>query len=148
MGLFQNLFNSVIEEVTNNSVTNDASDSNMVSDIGVAKDLAGEDICNNDEDCRSEGANEAKNLWAVYPKWPYSEILSSNSDETDEYFIHYVYVRGTENDVNSYNDLLASNGFSGDWQIRRKHIASKEYVVDFSFAFDGDDVELHYLIKK
>lgn len=83
-----------------------------------------------------------------FPKWTYGEIVSSATDETDEYVAIHLYVKGSEETVEKYRADLAADGFTGDWQIQRKVIGGKEHAVDFTFFFDDENNDIHYVINK
>lgn len=83
-----------------------------------------------------------------FPKWTYGEIVSSSTDESEEYVIINLYVKGSEESADKYRAELEANGFTGDWQIQRKTIAGREYIVDFTFFFESEDNDIQYLIAK
>lgn len=84
-----------------------------------------------------------------FPVWDYSPLVDSDSEETDEYVvIRNRYKTVDENTVDAYVKKLEANGFHGDFQIQRKTIGGKEYTVDFTFVFEGDDCEIDYYIAK
>lgn len=83
-----------------------------------------------------------------FPKWTYGEIVSSATDETDEYVAIHLYVKGSEETVEKYRADLAAEGFTGDWQIQKKVIGGKEHAVDFTFFFDDENNDIHYVINK
>jgi len=80
-----------------------------------------------------------------FPKWTFSQITDCTTEDEDEYISVLVTADLTDELVEQYQSLLSSNGFGGDWQIKRKIISGKEHCVDFTFVTDS---EIRYIIFK
>lgn len=102
----------------------------------------------------AQGINDAasdvvwSNVLANYPKWTFSPISDTSSDETEEYISFSIFVSANEANLDEYRAVLKNAGFVGGDQIQHKVQDGREYCVDFSFAEPGNECEIHYVINK
>lgn len=85
---------------------------------------------------------------SAFPKWEFTPITDSSTDDGDDYFIITLTVTATHQMLRQYKEILASNGFSGSDQIMKKTIDGVEHCVDFTFAEESDECQLRYAFSK
>lgn len=76
--------------------------------------------------------------------WTFSPIEDIRGDRGEDYVTATITATLSDDTVEAYQKILAANGFTGDFQIQKKIVDGKEYIVDFSFVMDS---EIAFLIK-
>ncbi len=96
-----------------------------------------------------DGTDESKkymcNGFEKFPAWKFSPVFECSTNESDEFKAVIITVDLTDDLVDRYMDVLAGEGFSGDFQLQKKIIDGMDYIVDFSFV---PEKQIQYLIRK